>query len=954
MNEKDEKKTPKLESRKSANKAAGHKSTLVCNDKLYMTSFGKGNDAVVEKIIDTNDYENFPEMPLTPVSLKVTNANEQKIIFQSTRPNVDKEKKFIAENPTHNNKDKAEKIIGGDMLGLKDVLEKRYFEHTGEKFDNNLHIQIIHNILDIEKILSVYATNISVVINHICDCYIKEYLEDEYDLNKNDFIGYMSSRNTFYKFMNPTNPKFNFSEKTISNIQNSKDTFEKLLNSRKLSYFSIKYDIPKKDKDGNVLNELQLKAQKKRIFHLVALAGQLRQCIFHSKNNTDRTWLYRLDEDIVDPNQVVLEKEYKDTLDYFFNNRFDKINSDFLGTNIINLKILKDLDLFNCSFDEVLRLYYDFIVIKSYKNFGFSIKKIREQMLENNDSNEITNTNNDSFRSKLYKLIDFIIFYHYYKDEENAQRNVDFLRASRDDESKEELYIREGNNMWRKYKDYFLDFPNILRKTFDNENNTDENDSNKIKTNEILNNYDINEYKNKCNVSYFAKLIYAMTFFLDGKEINDLITTLINKFDNIRSLIETATYNRIVNNIGFIPDYKFFENCEKHVSDLNIIKNISRMKKPSEDAKKNMFIDALSILGVPKEMSNDELNAIIDKELKIEYDKNGKKIKGKHPFRNFIANNVIENTRFIYVIKFCNPSNVRNIVNNTNVTKFVLNRMPDAQIERYYLSCVGNADSNSSKNEKINKLSQMMKEMYFNSFSDVKMDIKEGSEAAVKKERYKAIVSLYLTVVYILVKNLVNINSRYVIAFHSLERDAELYSRKYKKKREISNNLKNISSNYLYLTTLLCDEGDSSINKFISKNERIRTHIKTDLTNASDKLGLDNVKLYRNYVAHLTAVRNCTEFIGDIKKIDSYFALYHFIMQRQLAKYSKKDSEYFTVVKEHDTYFKDLVKAYNSPFGYNVTRFKNLSIDALFDKNEVKEEPVDSGYNFKHSKSSKK
>lgn len=32
-----------------------------------------------------------------------------------------------------------------------------------------------------------------------------------------------------------------------------------------------------------------------------------------------------------------------------------------------------------------------------------------------------------------------------------------------------------------------------------------------------------------------------------------------------------------------------------------------------------------------------------------------------------------------------------------------------------------------------------------------------------------------------------------------------------------------------------------------------------------------------------------------------------------------------------------MVKALNSPFGYNLPRFKNLSIDALFDKNEMNE-----------------
>ena len=102
---------------------------------------------------------------------------------------------------------------------------------------------------------------------------------------------------------------------------------------------------------------------------------------------------------------------------------------------------------------------------------------------------------------------------------------------------------------------------------------------------------------------------------------------------------------------------------------------------------------------------------------------------------------------------------------------------------------------------------------------------------------------------------------------------------------------------------------------------------------------------FRNTVDHLTAIRKCSQHIEKIKKIDSYFALYHFIMQCQIvdkAKESEPDivekCSYYTKLFEFRTYVKDLVKAYNTPFGYNLTRFKNLSIDALFDKNEVKEE----------------
>ena len=37
---------------------------------------------------------------------------------------------------------------------------------------------------------------------------------------------------------------------------------------------------------------------------------------------------------------------------------------------------------------------------------------------------------------------------------------------------------------------------------------------------------------------------------------------------------------------------------------------------------------------------------------------------------------------------------------------------------------------------------------------------------------------------------------------------------------------------------------------------------------------------------------------------------------------------------KHGTYCKDFVKALNVPFAYNLPRYKNLSINELFDQND--------------------
>ena len=51
-------------------------------------------------------------------------------------------------------------------------------------------------------------------------------------------------------------------------------------------------------------------------------------------------------------------------------------------------------------------------------------------------------------------------------------------------------------------------------------------------------------------------------------------------------------------------------------------------------------------------------------------------------------------------------------------------------------------------------------------------------------------------------------------------------------------------------------------------------------------------------------------------------------------RHSGLTGDYFDKLDRWNTYVKDLVKALNVPFGYNVPRFKALTIDDQFDRNE--------------------
>lgn len=117
---------------------------------------------------------------------------------------------------------------------------------------------------------------------------------------------------------------------------------------------------------------------------------------------------------------------------------------------------------------------------------------------------------------------------------------------------------------------------------------------------------------------------------------------------------------------------------------------------------------------------------------------------------------------------------------------------------------------------------------------------------------------------------------------------------------------------------------------------------------------IDMFVKYRNSIAHLNAVRKASKYINDIRGFDTYFELYHYIMQRDLkdilekiAEGAAKETEegqkqdellktYFDNLDKYGTYVKDFVKALNIPFAYNYPRYKNLSIDELFDKNNTR------------------
>lgn len=869
---------PAAEKKKSSVKAAGMKSILVSENKMYITSFGKGNSAVLEYEVDNNDYNKTQLSSKDNSNIELGDVNEVNITF-SSKHGFESGVEINTSNPTHRSGESSP--VRWDMLGLKSELEKRFF---GKTFDDNIHIQLIYNILDIEKILAVYVTNIVYALNNMLGVKGSE--------SHDDFIGYLSTNNIYDVFIDPDNSSLSDDKK--ANVRKSLSKFNALLKTKRLGYFGLEEP---KTKDTRVSE-----AYKKRVYHMLAIVGQIRQCVFHDKSS-------KLDEDLYSFIDII-DPEYRETLDYLVDERFDSINKGFIQGNKVNISLLIDM-MKGYEADDIIRLYYDFIVLKSQKNLGFSIKKLREKMLDEYGF-RFKDKQYDPVRSKMYKLMDFLLFCNYYRNDVVAgEALVRKLRFSMTDDEKEGIYADEAEKLWGKFRNDFENIADHMNGDVIKELGKADMDFDE----KILD----SEKKNASDLLYFSKMIYMLTYFLDGKEINDLLTTLISKFDNIKEFLKIMKSSAVNVECELTAGYKLFNDSQRITNELFIVKNIASMRKPAASAKLTMFRDALTILGIDDKITDDRISEI----LKLK-----EKGKGIHGLRNFITNNVIESSRFVYLIKYANAQKIRKVAENEKVVMFVLGGIPDTQIERYYKSCVEFPDMNSSLEAKRSELARMIKNISFDDFKKVKQQAKGRENVA--KERAKAVIGLYLTVMYLLVKNLVNVNARYVIAIHCLERDFGLY-------KEIIPELasKNLKNDYRILSQKLCELCDKSPNLFLKKNERLRKCVEVDINNADSIM----TRKYRNCIAHLTVVRELKEYIGDIRTVDSYFSIYHYVMQRCITKRENDTKQEDKIKYEDDLlknhgYTKDFVKALNSPFGYNIPRFKNLSIEQLFDRNE--------------------
>jgi len=889
------------------------------NRRLTITGFGRGNEA--EVAVDTDSRGS---------SLSFPHRVEKRFTVRKIDDEIDVERSTLAAtllNPAEN--------LPADYLGLKSTLEKEFF---GEEFPHDsVRIQIVHNILDIQKILGIYINDILYSIANLQDV---ETVEDclGQSLSKGQEDRLLLILKSIEPYMGFLGAGFKPLEK------------EKTKPNKGPAYKYKKGESPNDKARAHNKNALRiLSTLRNRLAHFKDSSFLFDKDLANKFNGSMGEWTY-------------INQHYEEMI--------DRINQSFLDNSRMNMKILSLVLGAETPEDKkkITEEYYRFSILKEGKNLGANMRKLRETMVDAYYP-EIKEKQYDSYRQKIYMVLDFLLFREMNGSEE-LDSMVSDLRESSSEEEKEELYQTYAEILWDGVKDRIVPF----FAEFDG-------DFAVFTTEKLSVDTTKKPFLNK-DAESLVKLLAFLCNFWDGKEVNEILSSYIHKFESIQSFLDVLekTGEKVVFSEKKGQNYSAFNEsgfAGRVASQLRVLASIGKMKPDLASAKRALFRDAVETLGIVENsdwlnedgsLSNDWLETYVLPGEKVTEEEK----KAIKPFRNFIANNVIESRRFMYLARYSKPKSVRELMKHAEIIRYVLTRLPENQINTYFTNI---SDENETKIErKIDILTQSLAGFSFNSLFINREKIVENtkldtSNKNVKIERLKALTGLYLTVAFVAVKNLVKANARYFIAFSALERDYALMEKhdssvkdcrlafekiSYGKTKTEYNEIFALTEYYLKkeaendyhpapgepFDKMACRKHLDSIRRHFTKKWRDIFRKEIDEATAIHPTGRLGVTV-RNQVAHLNVLTRALpkyidEFLSNSRRMTSYFELYHFLLQKLLCEDSDlKISEDHRGRIAAGTPSKDLIHACFVSLGYNLPRYKNLTTEALFDEDSV-------------------
>ena len=869
---------------KTTAKSLGLKTVLKIDDQLVVSTFGKQTKPmVVEQSINKSTGEK--DYYVEKESAKFDSSFDRDTNYLNLTP-VNYKNNLIKVNI--DNKDPSE--IGMDYLRLKPVLEQEFF---GKTYNDNVHIQIAYNLLDLKKIIGLHIGNVIQSLNNLS----RENV---------DLVGICSSDKPLAA-LNETKQKIDIGFlKKLSPYYMYFDGALKLDNSKNKDEGLRKTDID----NWNTVRSLSL----------------VRQGCAHSGENS--VLLYNFQDK---PQYADLARHTQN----MFKEDLTNFNKSFLNNNRMNMYIL--FGLYNCAFDDQTKKrlsneFYRFSLYKDSKNLGFSLKTIRNKIIEGKYDEKERAGKLQTIRPKLNILLDFYLYKYYNEHPTTIESIVSKLRESKNEDDKEKIYEKEYKRLLSE-SNFQLD-----KKCGDIVYKINKAVEHKSKTG-------FNVVLEDVRCSDFPSLIYLLCKFLDGKEVNELTTSLINKLENIGSLIDALIILEKWD--GFSDQYKIFDNdgIKQLIDDFRMVKNLSASKRKLKKANgqndkvgRQLYADAINMFKKDNFVSvEDEKGTGLDSYINRLFGKDdaaGKKV------RNLLLSSIVKNRRFIYLIKYIDPKDCYRLVHNEKILRFVLgqydeNQMPLNQLQRYYDAVVEKKEGFRMCNDRKKMIDVLVGEI-----SNISMEkiLGFGDKLIIKGnntfvDHQKQIISLYLTIAFLVVKGIVHTNSIYFIAWSAFERD---YSYKYSKSAEDKD------VDYFALD-----------NDYLSnKKPRVKQLIQHNIEEANKSLSNKVYRQYRNKVMHLNLCNEFVRYIDDIGSVKTYFDVYSYVVQRWCLTIDGGfiDNDYRNKLEsdlnQYNAYQRNFLKIINLPFAYNLARYKNLTIGDLFnDKYPIPKEVIKEYYN---------
>ncbi len=911
---------------KTQAKRMGIKSTYSYGDgSLAVTKFGKGNRA--EVILNApNGGRDVP-----------TPSFYEPIQFNSIDNLIDVERGELSSslvNPAF--WDAETEAVRSDYLKLKSVLEQEFFDKEFPK--DSVRIQIVYNLLDVLKIIGVYVNDVIYSVNN---------LQPE----PTDVVGLSMTKGNLEKALANMSPFFGF--------------------------FGDAFKIPAKA-TGPKAKEIAEQRQKEADEYngqVLRVLGAVRQMTAHFGNANK---MFAKSDQIEKELKALTSESKKDPISCWkvvetaFAKRIKDVNENFLLNSRVNLGII--FDLLGAYYDEekaeITQDYYKFSILKQGKNLGLNMKKLRETALDAYCP-YIKDEEHDSYRQKLYVVTDFLL-YKKLNGSEMLDEMVEQLRVTSDDEEKDALYTQFAEKVWTELEKPLTTFYSMFKDGFPAFTS--------VKIPEAwLGKAALRED----NCFPFVMLLSFLCNFMEAKEINELLTAFINKFENVQALIDVQ--QKLKDNVVFSAKYDSFNKHGGRVAgeiakQLRAIVSIGKMKPDLEGAKRLLYISAIKTLGIPDDsqyVSDKWLqeNVLLSAEEKRDKDR----VKAVNPFRNFIANNVIESRRFLYLVRYTKPETVRAIMTNAKIVRYALSRLPESQINMYYDRTLG-AQKGVSMDEKLNALTKVLTGLTFETLVANRAGIITDTTNRPKAiERLKAQIGLYLTAAYLVVKNLVKTNARYYIAYSAFERDLAMLLQKdndaisincipYTFVNKKGETVKD-ENPYYAVTEYYLDQDDEI--KYVPENgvfdreachryfdehkahftRKWRDIFRKEIAEAKQANTTGYLGIFvRNTADHLNALTSLKTYINDFRSgsdapMKSYFELYHFIVQRLALDWNSNPAcqpgqeleleQYREFIETNGLPDNDLIHICYCPLGYNLPRYKNLTIAALFDSESV-------------------